>query len=87
MATVTCKNAIGRFVDVPRAEAVLVVPPGGTPLDNCDWNTTGATPALPSASCAHASRLHGLDIDSLKPELRERVLAAIAAAIPIASTD
>ena len=75
----TCNDAVGRYVDLLKAEAMLVLPPGGQPLDDCDWRSTGASAAdVAHELRSHVSRTHGLDLDALKPELRERVLGAIA---------
>ena len=77
--TVTCNKAIWRHIELLQAEAELVIPPGRTPFENCDWNTTGSNSGLVESELReHASRSHGLDIDSLKPDVRQRVLAAIA---------
>ena len=76
---VTCNEAVGRHLDLLRAESLLELPPGGQPLDSCDWSSTGATTADAAHELrSHVSRAHGFDLDSLKPELRERVLSAIA---------
>ncbi|MDA1061976.1 MAG: hypothetical protein O2895_03590 [Chloroflexi bacterium] len=78
MATVTCNHAIWQHVELVRAEAEAWLPSGGTPLDNCDWSTTGPTSDhVASELRTHASG-HGLNIDALKPDLRARMLAAIA---------
>ncbi len=77
--TVTCNDAVGRHLDLLKAESLLELPPGGHPLDDCDWHSTGASTAdVAHQLRSHVSRMHGLDLDSLKPELRERVLGAIA---------
>ena len=78
---VTCNEAVGRHLELLKAEAHLELPPGGGggPLDSCDWAVTGATKADAAHELrSHVSRAHGFDLDSLKPELRERVLSAIA---------
>ena len=75
---VSCNQAVGSFIDLLKAESILELPPGGTPLDDCDWATTGASSGdVAHELRGHVSRMHGLDLDSLKPELRERALAAI----------
>ena len=77
--TVTCNDAVGRHVDLLKAESLIELTPGGQPLDDCDWRSTGASTAdVAHQLRSHVSRTHGLDLDSLKPELRERVLGAIA---------
>ena len=78
MATVTGNEAIGRHIEALKAEALIGIAPGGTALDDCDWNSSGANSGdVERELRAHVSRTHGFDIDALKPDLRERVLAAI----------
>ena len=75
---VSCNQAVGRFVDLIKAESLIEVPPGGTPLEGCDWATTGASSGEVAHQLrSHVSRTHGFDLDALKPELRDRSLAAI----------
>ncbi len=75
---VSCNHAVGRFVDLLKAESTLELTPGATPLEGCDWATTGASSAEVAHQLrSHVSRTHGFDLDTLKPELRDRALAAI----------